>query len=43
MSKERLAKLALGAGFVMAILFLLSLTLTPKELFVAQSYQLLVR
>jgi hypothetical protein len=43
MSEARLARLALGAGFAMAMLFLLSITLSPKELFVAQSYQSLVR
>jgi hypothetical protein len=43
MNEERLAKLALGAGSAMVMLFLLSLTWSPKGLFVAQSYQSLVR
>jgi hypothetical protein len=34
---------ALEAGLVVAMLFLLSITMSPKELFVAQSYQSLVR
>jgi hypothetical protein len=43
MSKESAVKLALVAGFGGAMLFILSLTLSPKETFVAQSYQSRVR